>query len=394
MYNDVLEEYSPAKNPGFSVRTDVGYMDAPEAIDIVRFRLPKADAFYDYWDQTGENSGHRTTINRSAHYRLNPSEGTMTATAAEASNYFLVGNPFICHMDLDEFFAANAGVIEQQCWIMNDGQLIAIDSSMFGDEEPSAWRYMPPFQGFFVKKTGDAATTITLNYNATMMASLDGDNLLNIAARDPQLDTNSILVTMSADGERDSQVRFVVGESAASGDVAAIFNADSESGMTAFGKSAGLASSIRYVDAMAREEVGVTVRGDKPVTIRFNGHALDGLMLHDALTGTDTELYDGMEYEVEGSVSGRLFIVAPESGVDDAIALTDFSLEITGTHVALTAPAGTGSVAMQVFDINGRMVANALAESDRVSADLTPGYYIISAVTDLGANFNSKIMVK
>ena len=377
VYNDVLEEYSPAKNPGFSVRTDVGYMDEPDDIETVRFRLPKADEFYDYWDQTGENSGHRTTIPRNAHYRLNPSEGTMTATAAEASNYFLVGNPFICHMDLAAFFAANTG-IEQQCWIMNDGQLIAIDSSMFGDEEPSAWRYMPPFQGFFVKKTGDAATTITLNYKAEMMASLDGDNLLNIAARDPQLDTNSILVTMSADGERDSQVRFVVGESAASGDVAAIFNADSESGMTAFGKSAGLASSIRYVDAMAREEVGVTVRGDKPVTIRFNGHALDGLMLHDALTGTDTELYDGMEYEVEGSVSGRLFIVSPESGVDDAIALSDFNLEITGTHVALTAPAGTGSVAMQVFDINGRMVANVLAESDRVSADLTPGYYIIS----------------
>ena len=226
------------------------------------------------------------------------------------------------------------------------------------------------------------------------MASFDGDNLLSVNDRITPQNPNNIIVTMSAEGESDSQIRFVVGESSEAGDVAAIFNADSRSGMTAYGKSEGLASSIRYVDKVAREEVGVSLRGDNAVTIRFNGTPLDGLMLHDALTGNDTQLYDGMEYVVEGSVAGRLFIIPAASDVDSVIALSDFSLEIDGARLTLTAPAGTGNLAMQVFDTEGRVITNVISDSDRVDTTLMPGTYIISAITDLGATFSTKILIR
>ncbi len=418
VYNDVKEEYSTAFNPGFSVKTDVSYMDEAQNIDNVRYRFPKADKSYDYWSQDGNTSGHTTTMNRydesdknksvNLSHRLNPSEGTMTARVAQGRNndegpkYFLVGNPFMCHLDLKTFFDANNDKINGRCWIMYNGALKAIDGDMFGDEsEPSDWRYLPPFQGFFVetidnttaKKNNEGEYELTLEYDAGMMAALTGDNIISIAARKDHTDENTVLLTMSAAGEQDSQVRFVLGDNADSSDVPAIFNASGESSLTAYGVSDGLATSIRHLSHINKEEIGVAVKDNKLVTLRFNGVALDGLKLQDKLTGTETDLYDGMEYQVEGCVAGRLFLVS-STGAVEGIAISGFSLDVDGHNVTITAPEGTESVAMQVFDIAGRTVLNSISESQSATATLATGVYVVKAVTDLGANYSAKIIIK
>ena len=418
VYNDVNEEYSITFNPGFSVKTDVSYMEETQNIDKVRYRFPKADESYVYWSQDGNTSGHTTTMNRydesdknkriNLSHRLNPSEGTMTARVAQGRNgdegpkYFLVGNPFMCHLDLKKFFEANEDKIKGNCWIMDNGTLKAIDGGMFGSEiEPSDWRYLSPFQGFFVetidnttaKKNDTGEFELTLNYDADMMATLNGDNIISIADRKDQADENTVLVTMSAAGEQDSQVRFVLCDDADSSDVPAIFNASSESALTAYGVSDGLATSIRHLNYIDKEEIGVAVKDNRLVTLRFNGLALDGLKLQDKLNGTETDLYDGIEYQVEGSVAGRLFLVF-STGAVEGIAISGFSLDVDGHNVTITAPEGTESVALQVFDIAGRTVLNSISESQSATATLATGVYVVKAVTDLGANYSAKIIIK
>ena len=100
-----------------------------------------------------------------------------------------------------------------------------------------------------------------------------------------------------------------------------------------------------------------------------------------------------MEYQVEGSVAGRLFLVA-STGAVEGIAISGFSLDVNGHNVTITAPEGTESVAMQVFDIAGRTVLNSISESQSATATLATGVYVVKAVTDLGANYSTKIIIK
>lgn len=408
VYNDVLERYDMDSNPGFSVRTDLTFMNGDtEDINKVRFRLPKADARWSYRDMEGATDGYRgeiPNINGSIvnnaqgnpervvgdafpYHKLNDSFGQMNAGVARDSEYFLVGNPFICHLDLEEFFDINSTDIESQCWILNDGQLISIVLEMYADEAGKAWRYLPPFQGFFVKKKGGAAKDLQVSFTEGMMASMMTDNIMTLGTRPVVASDNSLLITMSAPGESDSHIRIMLGEGDA--DAPALFNADSENGMTAYSVSDGLAASVKYVDEIKKEEVGVSVKGEKEVKIRFNGDCLDGLMLHDNLTGEVIELYDGMEYTVNGTASGRLYIT---SGIEDpAIALEDFRVEVSEGKVAVIAPGEVETLLLQVFDTEGHLISNSLSDSNRAEAELEPGIYILKAVTDAGSNFTAKV---
>lgn len=408
VYNDVLERYDMDSNPGFSVRTDLTFMNGDtENIDKVRFRLPKADARWSYRDMEGGTDGYRgeiPNINGSIvnhaqgnpervvgddfpYHKLNGSFGQMNAGVARDSEYFLVGNPFICHLDLEKFFDINSTDIESQCWILNDGQLISIVPEMYADESGKAWRYLPPFQGFFVKKKGGAAKELEVSFTEGMMTSMMTDNIMTLEKRPVVATDNSLLITMSAPGESDSHIRIMLGEGDA--DAPALFNADSENGMTAYSVSDGLATSVKYVDEIKKEEVGVSVKGEKEVKIRFNGGCLDGRMLHDNLTGEVIELYDGMEYTVNGTASGRLYIT---SGIEDpAIALEDFRVEVSEGKVAVIAPGEVETLLLQVFDTEGHLISNSLSNSNRAEAELEPGIYILKAVTDAGSNFTAKV---
>ena len=408
VYNDVLERYDMDSNPGFSVRTDLTFMNGDtENIDKVRFRLPKADARWSYRDMEGGTDGYRgeiPNINGSIvnnaqgnpervvgddfpYHKLNDSFGLMNASVARDSEYFLVGNPFICHLDLEKFFEINSTDIESQCWILNDGQLISIVPEMYADEAGKAWRYLPPFQGFFVKKKGGAAKELEVSFTEGMMASMMTDNIMTLGTRPVVATDNSLLITMSAPGESDSHIRIMLGEGDA--DAPALFNADSENGMTAYSVSDGLATSVKYVDEIKKEEVGVSVKGEKEVKIRFNGGCLDGLMLHDNLTGEVIELYDGMEYTVNGTASGRLYIT---SGIEEpAIVVEDFRVEVSEGKVAVIAPGEVETLLLQVFDTEGHLISNSLSDSNRAEAELEPGIYILKAVTDAGSNFTAKV---
>lgn len=152
VYNDVQERYSAGL--GFSIKTDVDDMKSAKP-DKVLFRLPKDDSSYEYWTQDGldhglENGGG---IARSNPYRLNPVDAVITVSNHSEGRYFLVGNPFMAHLDMKTFFDTNRSVINPKYWIMSsDSQLCAVmdeaSEGFVGTVDDASM--VAPMQGFFV----------------------------------------------------------------------------------------------------------------------------------------------------------------------------------------------------------------------------------------------------
>ena len=68
------------------------------------------------------------------------------------------------------------------------------------------------------------------------------------------------------------------------------------------------AASINRTPLADGVEIGLVADDDDDCILRFdNIDAIDGYSVYDKVTGESHRLYDGMEYQVHGSVSGRLF---------------------------------------------------------------------------------------
>lgn len=113
------------------------------------------------------------------------------------------------------------------------------------------------------------------------------------------------------------------------------------------------------------------------VTLRFSGNDLSGLHLHDNVTGTSSELYDGMEYQVTGNVSGRLFLTSAPTGVD--IVETGMRWEVSASTLTVTSANAGGLLSVRLHDMKGATVVSRQSEGGSVTVSLRPGIYLMEA---------------
>lgn len=118
LYNDVAEAYTPGT--GFSLKVQ-------DVTNNATFRLPKADGSYDYYSQNGVVGGVSSgTINRDNAHRLKSDElyernidinaqgqkkDPIKIILSETAHggYYLVGNPFMAHLNMSAFFDEDNG---------------------------------------------------------------------------------------------------------------------------------------------------------------------------------------------------------------------------------------------------------------------------------------------
>lgn len=405
VYNDVQERYSAGK--GYSVKTDLTELKG-NTPDYVRFRLPKDDAGYEYWTQDGLDHGTENggKIDRTGAYRLNPVEAEITLTNRNAGKYFLAGNPFMAHIDMVKFMEANAGVIQPKYWIMNgDSQTSAVmdpaSNGFVGTvENPNA---LPPMQGFFVEAL-NAATEITLKFTPDMLTTVpwtgEADKpqiqlmsrgavqlpQLMISARDENADydESKALLRLSDTAQRGY---------ADSEDALMLDSRDSR-GARVYTIAGNRAVSVNATDDAEGVEIGVIADDDATTLLRFdNVGAFGSLSLHDRLTGTTVPLSEGMEYEVQGRASGRLFLTsAIEVPVENSLQLT---VDVKGSDVVATSFSSDAEVDLFVYDVSGKTVATMLGGigEARVS-NLERGFYIVVARSSDNAKCRRKIVIR
>ena len=160
LYNDMNVAYNPGS--GFSLKV----MGSQESYT---FRFPKTDTGYSYYNKDGSSAGVNSSFTREKSKKLAVSEWTesaLTITPVAGGEYYMVGNPFMAHLDMHQFFAENTG-LEKTYWTLNNQR--AITSGEERQEwvatavtDGSAVPTIAPMQAFFVKKTNGASETIKI----------------------------------------------------------------------------------------------------------------------------------------------------------------------------------------------------------------------------------------
>lgn len=195
VYNDVLQRYGSG---GFSVKVSDMYMQHQPADEKALIRLPKADAEYTYYDINGSTGQKNDDVlpTVSGRGRLwtdlgsggKPFEQYIT-NVSEDNNYFLVGNPFMAGLDMEEFFRTNTQ-FEKTYWLLSeDGQTTSVRSAYENSgntsvPEDERWTVtdsegkfaanaavVAPMQGFFVRTKTPAHST-TIYYSISMQTNV------------------------------------------------------------------------------------------------------------------------------------------------------------------------------------------------------------------------------
>jgi len=388
VYNDVAEPY--AAGAGFSIKADVRrpVSDGNDAGKVL-FRLPKADTEYLYFTQEGDHSGNPTAIDRSGSHRLNAvsadgADVEFTVLGGQPGKFFLVGNPFMTHMDMWKFLDKNSALLQPKYWILTgDNQLAAIsDGLQMIDVNGNDATSVAPMQGFFVEAKAPA-TSLTLKYNAGMMRNdvgFEGEDGVPLKAAGRTASPGFITVTAVSGGEERSRALVRVREDAAAGYDAAedmVLFSDSETPLrgavyTVAGNTAAVVNTVPDLEGV--EISFIPGQEDEPVTLRFdNTSEAAGYFLYDTSSETYTPVEDGMEYEVSANPYARYYLTRGKS----SDLLTGIRIANEGRIVRVTTP--REGLDVRVCDTLGRVVNELHADGQVMELELPQGIHVVEA---------------
>lgn len=384
VFNSVGHSYT--KNYGFSVKT-LGFTS-----DKALFRMPKNDTSYSYYSTDGNKQGDAVTVREAGSSlkllsdRLKQGEASSSFTAGledkTGSGYYLVGNPFIAHLSLKEFFKANQG-LEKKAYLSPDGETQVVVSDGLSTE--AGGTLIAPLQSFFVKKAETAAKAgeLTATFTADMQV---------LAANAPEtetLDGPVLRLTAATDDGRQHKAVLAYAPSAsagyAAGEDAELFIDSHLDGLPMLYTVAGtMAASINRTPDLWDIPLGIYGGNRKEVTLRFEGTGLfNGLSLYDARLKSETRITDATRLTVEAGAHGRYFLRAGIPTANGTIA-ADGGVRIYSVAPGrLTVATTDGELrTVEVYDFSGRPVyLNRMPGSYTLTVDLPQGNYIVKAAT-------------
>ena len=407
VYNDVQENYG---NGGFSLKTLAASKSGTPYSNLL-FRLPKEDTSYKYYKETPGSGGNEQGIGeRNNTYKLltdklsSAPEFTRTITNNVAGNqYFLVGNPFPCGLDMTEFFNGNKLLIEQKYWLLTaDGQASAMktDAGWIAINTSGTPDVLAPGQGFFVKATGSSGT-LTLRFTAEMMASARGYNAVLRAPARRSTAASCPTLRMRTETEAGSSEAVIVKLAEASNDYAAaedmltLLDDNLKDVPMVYSLADHQALTVNTRRTMQRVPVGITGGTDGPVQVVFSGLETFGesLSLLDDLTGVVTPLtlnakpLPGVNelaatVDMQANVANRYFLLSsatPEAEEE----LTDVKplVIVNGQKVNITTNAAYPLTYVHIVDAEGRTVYTLTPYTPTLSLKLPMGNYVVEART-------------
>lgn len=382
-FNDVNEAYRTGE--GFSIKTDAGEVAAYDSSAPVLMRLPKHDTTYSYYTDYDDFSGNKTRVRDEQLYKLNNSKIPLQVriNAASAGRHFLTGNPYMAGLDMKRFFEVNTN-IEAKYWIISsDTQNAAIfDPYMqeFVGTAEGDGAVLAPMQGFFVEAKADTES-LTLTFDNSMICPVPDAATLLSRSSDKAYDALSINA-YNTEGSHISTALVRIHSEALQNydpaeDAAMLFDPTFGSEGQVYTVASNRALTVNTLPDAAGTEVGFRSEyKNEKVMLRFEySEALQpsGLVLYDALDGSETPLTHGLEVEVTGDTAGRLFIMAGMTDTD-AAAIT---ISTAGNSVTVASNTADADLSVLVCDIAGRVVRSIENAGASTSFTLDKGTYII-----------------
>lgn len=406
VYNDVREAYSQG---GFSVKVN-GIGIGAQKYTKSLFRLPKEDTAYGYYTELNETDGKTYTVDRTYHHKLatdqlkSGTELTVTLRNENANNrFFLVGNPFACALDLNEFFKENETQLNgAKYWVLtaggqegamrqpNAGEWISVNGTT-----EAALASLPSGQGFFVEGK-EGTNTITLKFTADMQTSLHTSGTLLRAPAIGRAEAPMLRIRASRSGQA-SEALVVKDTTAVNGYEAAedmqllLDNSLQEIPMV-YTLAGNRTSTINRRRSLWRVPLGVLSNSEEPVQLTFSGMRSFGetLSLLDSQTGAVTPLRgngnaDCVKVEVPGVTTGRYFILSSERpALEDEKDFTQPLIQADKGCVTISSSAAHVLTYVHIIAADGRTVYKLTPYVSRLSLKLPTGVYVVEARTDEG----------
>ena len=406
VYNDVREPYSQG---GFSVKVN-GIGIGAQKYTKSLFRLPKEDTAYGYYTELNETDRKTYPVDRTYHHELatdqlkSGTELTVTLRNENANNrFFLVGNPFACALDLNEFFKKNADQLNgAKYWVLtaggqegamrqpNAGEWISVNGTT-----EAALASLPSGQGFFVEGK-EGTNTITLKFTADMQTSLHTSGTLLRAPAIGRAEAPMLRIRASRSGQG-SEALVVKDTTAVNGYEAAedmqllLDNSLQEIPMV-YTLAGNRTSTINRRRSLWRVPLGVLSNSEDPVQLTFSGMRSFGetLSLLDSQTGAVTPLRgngnaDSVKVEVPGVTTGRYFILSSERpALEDEQDFTQPLIQADNGSVTISSSAAHVLTYVRIVAADGRTVYKLTPYVSRLSLKLPTGVYVVEARTDEG----------
>ena len=398
VYNNVYEEYNPGE--GFSVKVlDMPKVEGEEVKNAI-FRLPKADPSYSYYSseesKTTDNTDNFTRDENSGKLQITPAndatnaESLHTITLSGNNDYYLIGNPFMAHLDAAKFFSENSDVLQQKYWtVTNDVQNVAASkdeewSSTENGEVPT----IAPLQSFFVQKTSNGNDEVTFTADMQTLSektSDEGSNslILTVQTADGKMSRAAIAYDMSANKDY------------AADEDAELFLDSNLSDVPAIYTVAGtMATSINCTSELYNIPVGIYGHSTEMVTLSFEGlKHFSSATLYDAEKKTETPLREGTTLTVPASTSGRYFLRAGTPTGNEVLEADDIQIyTLSGNRVMVTS--STPLKDIRVYNLGGALTKHVKAGVCSFELYLPDGIYIVTAENANGEVETEKVSVR
>lgn len=405
LYNKVDEAYTPGT--GFSLKVQ-------DVTDSATFRLPKADTEYYYYSQNGAQGSDKVSgISKVNAHRLQSDEiyqrtdnstvgsievkeFTVPLDESADGQYYLVGNPFMAHLNMREFFTQNVGVIKPKYWAVDDGvQDVAVvnpDADSWISVGENSTATVAPLQSFFVQKAKGVTDDITLTFTQKMQTlGGTGDGLRS---------ANALMITATTDDGRQSRAA-VAYDMAASADYEASEDAelflDSNLGDVpmVYTVAGTMATSINRTSELYNIPLGVYGNKQEMVTLSFGGlNQFSSATLYDAQEQTETPLHEGKTVSVPAGTSGRYFLRAGTPTGNEVIARNAFLVYSVGGGKVMVTSSNTPLKDIRVYTMGGAQVRSIQASGMQQEIYLNRGIYLITVSDQDGLQETRKVLVR
>lgn len=276
------------------------------------FHFPKSHTTYSYYDMGGKPVGNmtesvtRTQVGKLMVDNQDRMPRRIQLERQSEGTEFLFGNPFMAHINIQQFLNENSNVISD-IQIYRNGSYVTVKA----DGTSSALNVpvlIKPMEAVFITAK-NRVSDIAITVSEDMITQATGSNARNTsnalsriylnARRNNQTSSCVALQSGSAqDGYRSGEDAFLLIESEAKPEVAVYTAAD------------GQALSIQYVYAAGRIPVGFFVKSQGRVELSFQtqGNDWDGWCFVDSQTGKRYSLTENITLDDVATGSSRFYL--------------------------------------------------------------------------------------
>lgn len=267
-YNALAQSYQLGDGNGFSLWVDNGNL--PES-QLFVFKFPKMHSQYTYVSDLNESTGVNEKIARSNVGRF-ISENTSGKTSMPlsvplvnkaASEIFIVGNPFMTHIDVAKFLVGNTNIGFVKVYDGNTNNTITTG-------------VIAPMQSFFVVLKSGASTNTTIQFTADMLTTNNGVSIRNSLTRSScnemigndiqiQASSGSIVHTTLLRHRRGTDNGYKLGE-----DSEMLFDSGVKPIVSIFTITDTRALDFQQFDNSTSIRIGIYVDSPVPVSLKVN----------------------------------------------------------------------------------------------------------------------------